>query len=153
MAIVKTEKPKGILNPKIGAQKFALTRYVPEDNDLGFFIEHYWIVKWDLRGEEPYSSEILPYPSVHMVFQQDQTQIYGVVQGKFTRHLMGKDQVLGVKFRPGAFYPFVKTPVAQFTDDAICLEDVFGVASEPLEKAILSRTEDAQMVELVEHFL
>ena len=153
MAIVKTEKPKGILNPKIGEQKFALTRYVPDDNHLGFFVEHYWIVKWDLRGEEPYSSENLPYPSVHIVFQQDHTQIYGVIRGKFTRHLTGKGKVLGVKFRPGAFYPFVKTPVAQFSDDAICLEDVFGVASEPLEKAVLSRTEDAQMIELVEHFL
>ncbi|MEO8609651.1 MAG: AraC family transcriptional regulator [Chloroflexota bacterium] len=153
MAIVKTGKPKGILNPNIGEQKFALTRYVPDDNALGFFIEHYWIVKWDLRGEEPYPSENLPYPSVHLVFQQDHTQIYGVIRGKFTRYLTGQGQVLGVKFRPGAFYPFVKTPVAQFTDDAICLEDVFGVATEPLEKAILSRTEDGQMVELVEHFL
>jgi AraC-like DNA-binding protein len=152
MATVKNGKPKGILNPKIGEQKFALTRYVPEDNNLGFFIEHYWIVRWDLRGEAPYESETLPYPSCHLVFQQGETQIYGVMRGKFMRRLVGKGQVLGVKFRPGALYPFVKTPVVQFTDDAITLEDVFGVTTEALENAILSRTNDADMIELAEHF-
>jgi AraC-like DNA-binding protein len=153
MAFLKTEKPKGILNPKVGQQKFLLTRYTPDDNDLGFFIEHYWIVRWDLRGEEPYVSETLPFPSVHLVFQQDNTQIYGVMRGKFTRHLSGKGQVLGIKFRPGAFYPFVKSPVAQITDDALCLEDVFDVPTEPLEKAVLSQDDDAKMIELAEHFL
>jgi AraC-like DNA-binding protein len=152
MARRKTEKPRGLLNPKIGQQKFTLTRYFPAPK-LEFFVEHYWIVRWDLRGQEPYVSENLPHPTVHLVFQQDATQIYGVTSGKFSRRLTGKGQVLGVKFRPGAFYPFVKSPISQFTDDAVCLEDVFGVDSATLEKAVLSVDDDARMVEQVESFL
>lgn len=148
----KTEKPRGLINPKIGQQKFTLTRYFP-DPKLAFFVEHYWIVRWDLRGQEPYVSENLPHPTVHLVFQQDATQIYGVTSGKFSRSLSGKGHVLGVKFRPGAFYPFVKSPISQFTDDAVCLEDVFGVDSAALEKAVLSVDDDARMVEQVESFL
>lgn len=148
----KTEKPRGLLNPKIGQQKFTLTRYFP-DPKLEFFVEHYWIVRWDLRGQEPYVSENLPHPTVHLVFQQDATQIYGVTSGKFSRRLTGKGQVLGVKFRPGAFYPFVKSPISQFTDDTLCLEDVFGVDCAGLEKTILTLDDDGLMVEQVENFL
>lgn len=152
MARRKTEKPKGILNFKAGQQKFSLTRYFPHP-DLEFFIEHYWIVRWDLRGQEPYVSEIVPHPTVHLVFQQDATQIYGVTSGKFSRLIAGKGYVFGVKFRPGAFYPFVKSPVSQFTDDALCLEDVFGVDSALMETAILTLDDDSLMVEAVENFL
>jgi AraC-like DNA-binding protein len=148
----KTEKPTGLLNPKVGQQKFTLTRYFPHP-DLEFFVEHYWIVRWDLRGQEPYVSENLPHPTVHLVFQQDATQIYGVTSGKFSRSLSGRGHVLGVKFRPGAFYPFVKSPVSQFTDDALCLEDVFSVNSADLEKAILTPEDDNVMVEQAENFL
>lgn len=152
MAAKKTEKPSGLLNPNVGKQKFTLTRYLP-DRDLEFFVEHYWIVKWDLRGQEPYISENLPHPTVHLVFQKDASRIYGVTSGKFSRRLIGKGQVFGVKFKPGAFYPFMKSPVSQFTDDALCFEDVFGVDSAELEKAILVHDDDSLMVEQVENFL
>jgi AraC-like DNA-binding protein len=152
MARRKTEKPRGLLNSKAGQQKFSLTRYFPH-HDLEFFIEHYWLVRWDLRGQHPYVSENLPHPTVHLVFQQGATQVYGVTSGKFVRSLSGKGHVLGVKFRPGAFYPFVKSPVSQFTDDALCLEDVFDLDSATLENAILSLDDDGLMVEAVENFL
>ena len=148
----KHEKPRGLINPKVGQQKFTLTRYFPHP-DLEFFVEHYWIVRWDLRGQPPFVSENLPHPTIHLVFQKGATQIYGVTSGKFSRSINGKGHVLGVKFRPGAFYPFVKSPVSQFTDDAICLEDVFGVDSADLEKAVLKSDVDELMVEQVENFL
>jgi AraC-like DNA-binding protein len=152
MVRVKTEKSKGILNPEVGKKKFHLSLYLPSP-DLAFFIEHYWIPSWDLRGQEPYLSENLPYPSVHLVFDKDNTKIFGVITTKFTRRLEGKGRVFGIKFRPGAFYPFVKSPVSHFTNQTISVIDVFGEDGLALEKTILALEDEKEMVELAEAFL
>ncbi len=34
-------------------RKFTLARRAPS-GELAFFVEHYWVVRWDLRGAEPY---------------------------------------------------------------------------------------------------
>lgn len=31
-------------------------------------LEHYWLIDWDLA--EPYISQVVPHPSVHLVFQR-----------------------------------------------------------------------------------
>ena len=72
---------KGILRPAAIDDKFTLSRHIPSD-DLAFFIEHYWIVRCDLRGEEPYAAETLPFPSVHMVIETDRADVWGVVTGR-----------------------------------------------------------------------
>jgi AraC-like DNA-binding protein len=143
---------RGILNPGAAGTKFQLSRYLP-GQELSYFVEHYWIVKWDLRGQEPHRQETLPFPCVHLVLEKDKSRIFGVMTGKFSRLLENKDQVFGVKFRPGAFYPFVKSPVSQFTDSWLSLQDVFGVTSKTLETTILSLEDEGRMVELMENFL
>ena len=146
------EKPRGILNFKAGEKKFQLSRHLPAE-DLSFFVEHYWIVSWDLRGQEPYVQETLPYPCVHLVFEQDQSRVFGVQTGKFARLLENKGRVFGIKFKPGAFYPFVKSPVSRFTNASISFRDTFGVDGKPLEEAILSREDEGEMIQLAEEFL
>src|SRR5690348_9956012 len=105
-------KPRGILKQRAGEERFQLSRYLPSQ-DLSFFVEFYWIVRWDLRGQEPYIQETLPHPCVHLVFEPGQSMVFGVSTGKFSRQLEGKGRVFSIKFKPGAFYPFVKVPVSQ----------------------------------------
>lgn len=148
----KTGKPRGVLNLKAGEKRFHLSRYLPSQ-DLSFFVEHYWIVSWDLRGQEPYVQETLPYPSVHLVFEKNNSHVFGVGRRKFSRLLEDKGQVFGIKFKPGGFYPFVKLPVSNFTDTSISFGDVFGIDGNILEDAIFSREDEAEMREIGEHFL
>ncbi len=148
----KSGTPRGVLNPKAGEKRFQLSRLVPSQ-DLSFFVEHYWIVSWDLTGQEPYVQETLPYPSVHLVFEHDNSRVYGVGKRKFSRLLENKGQVFGIKFRPGAFYPFVKTPIARFTDKSVSFSDVFGIDDKALEENIFSREDSAEMMEVAENFL
>jgi len=147
-----TGKSRGILNLKAGEKKFQLSRHPPAQ-DLAFFIERYWIVSWDLRGQQPYVQETLPYPCVNLVFEQGQSRVYGVETGKFARLLENKGRVFGIKFRPGAFYPFVKMPVCQITNTSIAFRDVFSIESTALEEAILDRENEREVVEIVESFL
>lgn len=145
-------EPRGILNPEIGRKKFHLSLHAPTQ-DLALFIEHYWIIDWDLRGQEPYLSETLPHPCIHLVIEQNQSRIVGVVRGRFSYLLTGKGSVFGVKFRPGAFYPLAKAPVSMFTDEIIRFQDAFGMESAPLEEALHSRKNNETMIALMEDFL
>lgn len=152
MMKAKIGQPRGILNLKEGKKKFQLSRHLPAE-DLSFFVERYWIVSWDLRGQEPYVQETLPYPSINLVIEQGQSKVYGVETGKFSRLLEGKGQVFGIKFKPGAFYPFIKSPVSQCTNGTLSFWDAFGIASTELEAAILSCENVGEMIEYAECFL
>lgn len=152
MAKSSIGEPRGILYPRVGEKNFLLSRHAPSD-DLGYFIEHYWIVDWDLTGREPYVQETLPHPCVHLVFEKDVSAIFGVIRGKFSRLLHGKGRVFGVKFRPGGFYPFFHRSVSRLTDDTIAPHEVFGAEVEELEEKLLSLEDAGEMVEAAEVFL
>lgn len=143
---------QGILHPAMVGEKFRLSRHQPSP-DLRPFVEHYWIVAWDLRGQEPYTQEILPYPCAHLVFDATYTRLYGVMTGKFTRRLEGQGHVLGIKFQPAGFYPFYRHPMHLLTNRRLSFEEVFGMAGGELESAILTQPDEGKMVAQAERFL
>ncbi|HET6569110.1 MAG TPA: helix-turn-helix domain-containing protein [Rhodothermales bacterium] len=152
MAEPAAQKPMGILNPRAGERQFALGRYAPSP-DVGYFVETYWTVAWDLRGREPHVQETLPHPSVHLVFEDGGPRVYGIDRGKFARVLEGTGRVFAVKFRPGGFYPFVNVPVSRFRGGPRSLREVLGVDGRGLQEAILSCGDEARMVALAEGFV
>jgi AraC-like DNA-binding protein len=146
----ETGKVKGILNPKEGEKKFQLLRYLPSP-DLSFFVQRYWIIRWNLP--EPFTQEKLPYPCVNLVVERGETGLYGVETKKTAYRLEGEGLVFGVKFRPGAFYPFLKAPVSMLNDTCLSLEEGLGVDTQKLEDAILSREDDGEMIAIMESIL
>ncbi|MFI8005446.1 DUF6597 domain-containing transcriptional factor [Streptomyces sp. NPDC086010] len=123
MAGSGSENPRGIVDaPDLFTHvRFRLREPAP---GLRRHLEHYWLIDWDLS--RPYTSQVVPHPSVHLVFQRQDSgsaadragtaEVYGVVQGMFTRRLEGRGRVCGVKFRAGAFRPFAPDrPVSAWT--------------------------------------
>lgn len=106
-----------------------------------------------MRETGPLVQENLPFPSVHLVFEKGNTKIFGVVSGKFSKALEGKNRVFGIKFRPGAFYPFYRKPISGFTDKTLTLEEVFGIPSLPLEEEVFSMDSEEELVRFAEKFL
>ncbi|MDQ2715080.1 MAG: AraC family transcriptional regulator [Chloroflexota bacterium] len=147
-----SDKSRGILNQKAGEKKFQLSRH-PPSQDLSFFVERYWIVSWDLRGQKPYVQETLPYPCVNLVFEKGASNVFGVGTGKFSRLLENKGRAFGIKFKPGAFYPFIQSPVSKFTGGYISIRDAFDVDAQALEEAMLAREDEGEMKEIAENFL
>jgi AraC-like DNA-binding protein len=148
-------RPRGILNRRAGAQRFRLSLHPPAD-DLTPFLEHHWIVTWDLRGQDSHVQETLPHPSVHLVFERDASRVVGVTTGKFSVVLRGQGRVYGVKFRPGAFYPFLRRSVQELTDTVASLQHVFDIDDaerRTLEAQLLSLEDEAEMTRLAEDFL
>lgn len=148
----KKDIPQGMLHRVEGQTKFQLSRYEPSI-ELAFFVEHHWMVTWDLQEQEPYRQDILPHPSMHLTFGEDQTQVYGVVKRKFSYWLRGQGCIVAVKFHAGGFYPFVQTPVSAFTNRVFGLQEVLGLEGLLWKKGELSRLTDEEKIARVEAFL
>lgn len=133
-------------------KKYQLSRIYPSE-DLAYYVEQYWIVRWDLRNNKPHLQENIPHPCVHLVLEYNNSRVVGVVTRKYSYYLSDVGKIFGIKFRPGAFYTFVNSPVSGFTDRSIPVNKVFDVNSEIFTDSILSYNEDADMVSLAEDFL
>jgi AraC-like DNA-binding protein len=147
-----TDQACCMLNLTADTEQVRLSRYLPAP-DLRFFVERYWIATWSVLGSAPYYPENLPHPCVNLVVGQGQSNIFGVVRGKFSHPLHQHGLVFGIKFNPGAFYPFVNSPVSALTDATIRCRDIFGVESSALEAMINHSADHGTMITRVEQFL
>jgi len=145
MVHVKHDNARGILNADA-----AIARFWPSD-DLAPFVEHYWIVRWNLA--QPQIAETLPHPSVHAVLEEKGSEVVGVMRGKFSRVIEGRGRVVAARFRPGGFRPFVDRPIAALSDRRWPLADIFGARAEGLAAEVLSHDDDVEAVTVVEAFL
>jgi AraC-like DNA-binding protein len=103
-------------------QRHAFLRPSP---DLAPHVDHYWVVSWNYR--EPYRQLIVPYPNVHLTFQDGRATVQGVCSGHVTKVLDGDNGVFGVAFRPGCFRPFLRVPVTTITDRSLDAGEVFAL--------------------------
>jgi AraC-like DNA-binding protein len=103
---------------------FDLNRWAPSVGTARF-VDHFWSVSWDLRGQEPYQSTVITFPSVHVThewgsdsprhgFPLPSTLVHGVVERVFRTTISRAGVVVGARFRPGGF-------AARFHRDAAAL--------------------------------
>jgi AraC-like DNA-binding protein len=117
----KLERAPGVLYP--GARGVETGRFAPSA-ELEPFVEHYWWVRWNVP--EPFVSEVLTYPSVHVVFEAETARIVGIVRAKFSRRLEGSGRVCAIKFHPGMFRSFQRQPAFRLTDRTLPLGNELG---------------------------
>ncbi len=149
---LKSERPSGVLNLRAGSEWFDSARYRPAP-ELAELLEHYWTVRWDLRGHEPYTQHTLSNAAVHLVVERGCPRIQGVVTGRFTRVLEGAGRVFGVKFRPAGFRPFLGSPVSTLADRTLPISQVFGPAGDDFAAGVLGLEDELRMVELADAFV
>jgi AraC-like DNA-binding protein len=146
-------QPRGVLRrppPPAGKFRHARRSAAP---DLAPWVDHYWMVSWDLRGLEPHLVESLPHPNVHVVFERPESRAWGVSTSKFSRTLAGKSHAFGIKFTPGGFFPFLGESVSSLANHSISVERVFGRGVNDLEKAILATEDEDEMAAAANAFL
>ena len=125
-----------MLHPGRAETRFALARIQPSAV-LAPFVDFYWIVRWDLRGQPPYQQTILPHPCVNLAFEASGAEIYGVDRRLFSRELTGQGRAFGVRFRAGCFRPFWQAPISQLTDRVVPAARLFGPRAEQTRRAIM----------------
>jgi AraC-like DNA-binding protein len=141
-----TDRARGVVAPALAGKMFRLARYLPPP-DLAPFLDHYWIVEWDLQGRPPFTQRTLPYPCVHVVFDRARTGIWGLTTGSFDYELKGAGKVCGLRFRAGAFRAFLGRPLHTITDKVLPLADVFPWDEAAAQDAVLNTPDDAAMIE------
>jgi AraC-like DNA-binding protein len=67
--------------------------------------------------------------------------------------LEGNSHTFGIKFAPGGFFPFLKTPVSSLANLAIPVEQVFGSEVKDLESLILATEDENVMTAAADAFL
>ncbi|MGW7043634.1 AraC family transcriptional regulator [Streptomyces avermitilis] len=114
------------------------------------YLEHYWLIDWDLT--QPYASHVVPHPSVNVVFQKYAGQegfgeVAGIGLELFTQKLRGRGRVCGIKFRPGGFRPFAPEHAATaWTGRRVPLPEVSPGAD--LSAVLTPDDEDARVAAL-----
>jgi AraC-like DNA-binding protein len=145
-------RPRGVLTPPDGARPFELSLHQPAP-ELAEFVEHYWAVRWDLRGQGPRTQHVLSHPSVHLVAEPGRSGIFGVPTRTFTRRLEDRGRVFALKFRPAGFRPFLGAPVSTLTDRTVPASTVFGADGESLVQRFLAVGDESPLVELADSFV
>jgi AraC-like DNA-binding protein len=146
------EAPRGVLDPGAGAGRFEVGRSRPCP-DLAELVEHFWTVRWDLRGRDPHTQHTLPHPSVHLVAEPGRSGIMGVLTGRFSRELEGAGRAFGIRFRPAGFHPFLGAPVSTLTDRRVAVAEVFGPEGDRLVAELLAAAGEPELVATAEAFL
>ena len=141
---------RGIVHAEVARDKFTLNRFEP-DPRLAIFVEHYWIVSYQLPPGERFTKKVLSFPNINLAFEQDaagrRALVYGVPAKPFTRELQEAGRVLGVKFRAGGFYPFCLIPAANLTGATRDVRSLFGAAAAEWTDAVLDAGDAQAMAE------
>jgi AraC-like DNA-binding protein len=123
------------------------------DQRLAPFVENLWTITWDLRGQEPFTARVLPYPSVNASVTNEQADVTGLVRHRYDRLLVGKGYVVGARFRPGCFRPWTAGPVAALTDTHRPIAEVLGRDTAELQGAVAATSDRLERVDLFTAFL
>jgi AraC-like DNA-binding protein len=147
-----TDAPRGVLRANLGDSVFTHARQLPAPA-LAACVEHYWCVRWDLRGRPPQLQETLPHPNVHLVIEHGEARVWGVHDGRYRRVLEGRETVFGVKFATGGFRAFLRHPVATLANRSQPARELFGAGIDAIVPAIPACADIAAMAALVEPLL
>jgi AraC-like DNA-binding protein len=110
-------------------------------------------VSWKLPPAREASVTLLPHPCVNVVLDGGRLAVSGVGRERFTYVYRGAGRVFGVKFRPGAFLPFLGAPLADITDAVLPAEQLWGPAVAGLVARMTVARGVDELVALVEVFL
>lgn len=140
-----------IYNRKEAKGKVNFFRFEPNTQSRPF-VEYFWVVSWKLK-KEGYREDIIPAPYTLLVFEHNNSLVWGPATKRYTRGVSGTGKMCGIKFRPGAFRLFSEGSPSELTDNILPVEQVFDEDIPALEKRLLTETANEAIVQKMEHFL
>ena len=132
------------------------------------FIRFYWLLEVDEQLNQP--QHLMPGVCHDMIIHLGPHPNYkigdndwqvrspvGFIEGLFNSFLLlrftGVNRLIGIRFESTGLYPFVKTPVHQFTDKFVDLTDVFSHSGTNLIDKLAQNKSDNSLPEILDHFL
>ena len=94
---------------------------VPAPALLADRIRWFWIPEWDLAAGRTSRQEVLPFPALNLVIEQDGVRLYGPATRRSVRDLQGTGWAFGLLLRPAAV-PFLCPDPGALKDASTALE-------------------------------
>jgi AraC-like DNA-binding protein len=148
-ALIDSGMPRGIVDPRGSARCIQVRRFAPSSK-LAAFVDHHWIIEWNLAGLPPEEQRVVPSPNAHLLFCPGETALFGVVRGIQGRMLQGNGRALGLRFRTGGLRPFLTGPVAQLTGRTVPAETITGQTDAWSEELVFGQNQHQDMVHAAE---
>jgi AraC-like DNA-binding protein len=79
--------------------------------------------------------------------------VSGQALGNYTLHLNGKIGVVGVAFKPAAFYQFYGVPMYELTDERIRFSEICSESCQKLHDSIGAEMDNLKKIEILERYL
>jgi AraC-like DNA-binding protein len=115
---------RGIVAPEAGLTRFRLDRDAPSPRTARF-VDRYWLVTWDLRGQPSHTQHVFAHPAVNISVESwGPALVNGVTTQMGTRTLMGTGWAFGAMFRPAGFRPLLGRSMSSITDQVLPLESI-----------------------------
>jgi len=122
MPVGPQDPARGVLDFPRALQAFQLDRRPPRP-ELSPWIENYWEVVWNLPPGAVHRQTNLSHVAFNLT-AEDGAWLYGVPGPTFVRELRESGRVFGVKFHPGAFFPWLGAPLNGLFDRRVPLTEV-----------------------------
>lgn len=138
---------RGVIQPRAVPRPFEVARWEAPAG-LGDFIEHIWRVRWSVS--EPFVQFTLPDPVAHLVFENGDVSVHMPMSTRFRRELVGEGEVLGFKFRPGAFRGLSPTSMKLWLDAKVPGAELFGDEVRRLARSLPDMSELSRIEAIAE---
>jgi AraC-like DNA-binding protein len=151
-------RSKGVLRPRETERVAGLRRDLAVAPALVPFVERYWSVAWDRRGQPPFRSEVLSHPAVNLSVEQGSEPRFGfampavLVHGPVTRRgivdLVGTGRVTAAKFRPGGWVAFTGRQAGR--NSVAALDRMLALDPDRLLATVLGQPDDDARVAVLD---
>ena len=155
-----------IIDSKMDDFILSFKRIFPQKR-LEKYIEYFWISK--SNNPINHSAKIIQDGSIYVLFLFDAEYNIKMNNKSFTNisraHIIGSKKintyfaekglinVVGIKFRPGGFYPFLQIPAKEFSDSFFNLEQAFGNIIREVEEKLYETKNPTDKIKIIESFL
>ncbi len=133
----QNDLPIEVLYPGQSAQYYSLSMPKP-CAELEKFVDHYWIMRWELPKSRTFTAEVIPSPYMNLTFMKGGAKITGVTTGKYTYKIIGNGVIVGVKYLVGGFHGLTNQTASKYTDKVINAGEVFPEINTRLNNTILA---------------
>lgn len=152
---LKTSQPVGILNVDYFQNNFSLSTYSPKKY-LQDYVEHYWLISWDMPEGKSHQQDVIPHPSTHLTFLKNTSHIQGICKEKYSHTLQGSGNIVGIKFKPAGFFYFAEKAGLELT--SICnktfdINTIFNIDVPNVEKHILSLNDPIEKINYIDQLI
>jgi len=144
------------MNESYFQTNFSLSTYYPKAH-LQDFIEHYWLISWNLPAGKSHQQEVIPHPCTHLTFLKNNSHIQGLCKSKYTHTLKGSGNIVGIKFTPAGFFPFAEKSglsLDKLSDSIHDISTIFSIDDiAKAEKDVLSLADPIDKINYLDQLL